>query len=653
MFALFASLLSLCSKRAGLLYGTILGLLVTALLVLAVRFVPHVTARYEAWRDPATAAQTTVVDTDSDEVRGNKMRLQRAGKHLEKAFDAIENGGIAGTGLRFGIKRYDVPYVWNDSIYVGIVEELGLLGGIHVAVAVLVLAIESARIARRLPEGWFERNMVLGSGCMTCVQAFIIMGGITGAIPLTGVTLPFVSTGGSSILSCCMLVGLMGACSSKSQQRTANSFSISTALVPIAICASMVWCVSCIVCLQPTVRFCGDTSADYKASDVYTSDGVALATGGSVYSGTKDREYPQSTLAAHALGQVSNGLDAQLCAPKARTNINPFLNALALDQEAEDTVLTLDSSVQLEAENQLAGEVGAIVAMDTRSGAVLAEASSPTYDPTAEYDPNSSDGVYFNRAVDALYAPGSTFKVVTLAAALEAGEATLDNEYTSKPFNLGEGTITNLYYPESDKVTLREALALSTNTAFAQLALQMGERPIANMAETLGFNQGIADPALDASTPTYEANDSNSEFAFAWAAVGQTMSGHGASTSVLQMCRVMAAIANGGMTVQPYLVESGPLASPRSEPTRAMSEETASTVWDAMVEASGIELEGMEVAGKTGTAENGDHGVLCWYICSSGDVAVACCVERESGTGGDNAMPLAKEVLKTAVACAA
>lgn len=636
MFALFASLLSLCSRWAGIVYGIALALLLIVLWIVAEGFVAHASLRFAAWRDPVAYKDTA------------------AGDHLLKAFEAVKNGGLFGTGLHFGVRYLDVPVRSNDSVFVAIVEQLGVLGGTCVAMAICALLGESVRSSRLLPEGSFERNMILGSGWMLHAQAFIIIGGITGVIPLTGVTLPFVSTGGSSILSCGIMLGLMGACSSRAVEVDHRVSPLLVILISAVIGAPMIACMVNVVRMQPSVRFCGDTYANYGASDVLTSDGMELATGGSVYPSTGGREYTQGSFAAHVLGLASDGLDAWLCSPEARVNVNPFLNALALPQKAENTTLTLESSVQLEAEKQLEGATGAIVAMDVRTGAILAEASAPTYTPGAEFDPNPGEGVsYVNRAAGALYAPGSTFKVVTLAAALESGSATLESVFTGDTFRLGEGEITNYAGAQYGDITLGKAFTVSSNTAFAQLALKMGEESIANMAEALGFNQDIADTSLRVKESTYERGVPGSDFTLSWASVGQTMckdgKTHGASTTVLQMCSVMATVANDGVRCQPYLVESGPLATSRQESTRVMSEGTAQTVWSAMVEASGTTIDGMEVAGKTGTAQHGE-GTLCWYICAAGDVAVACCIESDSSAmGATEAMPRAAKVLEAAV----
>ncbi|MDO4805888.1 MAG: FtsW/RodA/SpoVE family cell cycle protein [Coriobacteriales bacterium] len=622
IFALFVAMLSLCSGRAGVLYFLLLVAAIALLVAVAIHAKPHIAARFTVW-----------LDHDFD--------LSGVGYQAAKARETMANGGLVGTGLHFGPKLGALPECYNDYVFAAIVEELGVLGGMSVILAILGIAVESLRIVRTLSWGSFERNMVLGSCCLLCWQSFVIIGGVTGVIPLTGITLPFVSTGGSSLLGCSLMLGLMAACAAHADYGDSyGGPTAGTRLLTVSIVVAMAACAFNVVMLQPAIRICGNTNAAYSASEVVTSDGVELARGGSLEgSGAVGREYPQGTMAVHVLGLSSDGIERLLCNTDARSN-NPILNALALPQKMPQTTLTLDSSIQVEAESQLQGVTGATVVLDVKTRAVLAEASSPTYDPATGGDA-SEDGRYVNRATGSLYAPGSTFKTVTLAAALESKEATLNSVYTGDPFTLGENQkVTNDRDARYGDITLKEALCVSANTAFAKLALKMGEEPIAKMASALGFDHDAADPALNAKTSSY--GPCTDKYTQAWAAVGLAMkSGEkttGPEATVLQMCSVMATIADDGVMRQPYLVESGPIVSPRSEPTQAMSPQTAHEVWDAMVAASGVDWDGVEVAGKTGTAQSGD-GCLCWYICSDCNVAVTTCVE---GTKDDRGSTLAK-----------
>ena len=629
LFSLFASMLSMCSKRAGVAYAAILSVCVVALVIVAALVSPHILARFVAWRDPYADPQG-------------------AGYQRIMAINAMANGGLVGTGLHFGPMLSSVPEVHSDYVFAAVVEELGVVGGSLIALAICCLAATAARSALALHEGSFERNVLLGGGSLLFCQSFVIIGGVTGVIPLTGVTLPFVSYGGSSMLSSFALAGLMGGCAS-SQKAEAHDWSGSLVVLPSASCVAMSLCIAATLGLQGGLLVCGVTLRDISSGKIQTADGVTLAVSDS--DSATGRSYPQGSLASHIVGEASSGIEGRVIEAVVG-NPSSMQNVLALHEVAGDTILTIDSSVQLEAERQLEGMTGAIVSMDTSTGAVIAMASAPTYDVSQGYDPDAGDGIsYLNRATDVLYAPGSTFKVVTMATALEGGYATGESVYTGDPLVLSSGDVViNFRDASYGAISLTEALRVSSNTAFAELGLQIGSSSIEEMARMLGFGGSLGTTDIDVAVSTY-ATPTN-EYGLAWSSVGQPVwvdgSEQGPNATVLQMCSIMATVANGGMRNVPYLVESGPIAKLRNEGVRALSPSTSDQLWEMML-ASGTTLQGVRVAGKTGTAQVG-MGTLCWYICSAEGVSVACCIESDEGrTGSELAQPRALSVLAKAI----
>ena len=231
--------------------------------------------------------------------------------------------------------------------------------------------------------------------------------------------------------------------------------------------------------------------------------------------------------------------------------------------------LTINAKAQKAADEALGGSKGAVVALDPRTGAILAMVSHPQYDPNAisghdlakaasawktlSTDP---DKAFLNRGISQLYPPGSTFKVVTAAAALEAGLVTDENSEVPGPpvldLPLTSATLPNenrLACGPNNKTTLIHALEISCNTAFGSLGLQLGGERLRAQAAKFGFGDSLTVP-MRVSTSSVPA-DLNEPQA-AQSAIGQ----YEVKTTPLQMAMVAAGIANGGRVMTPYLIDS-------------------------------------------------------------------------------------------------
>ena len=288
--------------------------------------------------------------------------------------------------------------------------------------------------------------------------------------------------------------------------------------------------------------------------------------------------------------------------------------------------LTIDSRIQVAAEQALAGRKGAIVVLDPRTGAVLAWASAPAYNNTdiqaAIESANASGGAdtsMFDRATQALYTPGSTFKAVTLAAALENGVATLQSTYDSPGrLEIGGADVVSVNEVGYGNITLDRAFAVSSNTVFGQVAKQVRADRLVATAAAFGYGQSLG---IDFSTVASVMPDPSemTEWELAWAGAGQPVGqGHtpGPQTTVMQNAVIAAAIANDGIAMNPYVVGQV-LASDgtviKTTRTRslgqAVSSDTAAKIRQAMLDVvqngsgSAASIAGVKVAGKTGTAE--------------------------------------------------
>lgn len=328
---------------------------------------------------------------------------------------------------------------------------------------------------------------------------------------------------------------------------------------------------------------------------------------------------------------------------------------------------------------------GAVVALEPSTGKILAMVSSPSYDPNllASHDPevqaqawqrlrDDPDNPLVNRAISETYPPGSTFKAITTAAALQSG-ATENEQLTAAPtIPLPNSTATLENYggtPCGDQptVTLSQAFAKSCNTAFVQLGILTGAEALRSMARSFGLD----------STPSViplQVSESTVGIIADGAALGMSSIGQkDVALTPLQNAEIAATIANNGVTMQPYLVESlkGPdLANITTtapyQQRRAVTPQIAAKLTELMVGAEKDAqqkgaIPGVQIASKTGTAEHGtdprNTPPHAWYIAfapaEAPRVAVAVLVEngadRLSATGGALAAPIGRAVIQAAL----
>ena len=414
------------------------------------------------------------------------------------------------------------------------------------------------------------------------------------------------------------------------------------------------------------------------------------------------RRYPQRGLAAHIVGystQVRSraGLEASendfLTA--SNTNLSTVLDT-ALDKlkgstiEGNDLVLTLRPGAQRIALNAMGGKCGGAVAIEPRTGRVLVSVSSPTYDPNlieSNYNlagrPKFGCPPFVNRAEgtpghppSGAYAPGSAFKIVTAASALESGKFSLDSTFHDPGYCIEYGKRVSNFADQSGPevfgtVDFTQALVHSVNAVFCEIGKSLGAKRILETAKDFGFysvppletpaNERAASGLYDKGRLFFPKEDPQVD-------PGRLAFGQERMlVTPLQMAMVAGAIANGGMVMHPHLVERvvAPNGSTvtRTKPDalgRAISGKTASEL-TGMMEAvvtggtgTAAQISGIRVAGKTGTAETGiSHVNTTWFVCfapaDNPRVAVAVVLERQSGTGGTTAAPIAKAIMEALI----
>ena len=398
------------------------------------------------------------------------------------------------------------------------------------------------------------------------------------------------------------------------------------------------------------------------------------------------REYPSPDLYSAATGyftlnQGNSGVEGALndyLSGTANVQFLDQLNAIVTGQDPKgaSVELTLDPVAQQAAWEALGDSSGSVVALDPKTGAILAMVSKPAFDPNLLAVHNTSQVIdnyntllndpgrpLLNRAIGGdLYAPGSVFKLVVAAAALDSGKFTAESEFPNPPTFPLPGTTNSISNAGGGNcggtanVDLATSLRLSCNIPFAQLGSALGEETISDYAERFGFGTPLTVP--QAVTPS-QFPETESEAQLMLASFGQAS----VRVTPLQVAMVSAAIANGGTLMTPTLVES--ITAPNLtviEPFEnevlgtPVSEATASTLTQLMVSnvnngaASNARINGVDVAGKTGTAENDGAENTLWFTgfapAQDPEIAVAVVVENGQGFGNSVAAPIAREVIE-------
>jgi len=408
-----------------------------------------------------------------------------------------------------------------------------------------------------------------------------------------------------------------------------------------------------------------------KRGAIYDCKGNVLAQS-SGRAGAYQRHYPLGEAAAPVIGYVStrygtSGVEAcysgELLGLKGFRSIrNQVYRLLGRPLEGDHLTLTLDARLQEVGYSLLGGRRGAIVVLDPRTGAVLALVSSPSFDPNRleekweELNQPQAQSPLLNRALQGLYPPGSTMKLVTATAVLQKDPGAAQRTYHCPGYlKIGGWKLTCPY--AHGRVDFQEAMMYSCNVTFASLALEVGGKAFVETACSYGFNENLP---FDLPVKVSKIPASLEGGLLAQAAIGQGE----VLASPFQMALVTAAIANKGVIMRPYLVErvgSGGLVEnsfiPRPWKT-VCSAQVADTIKEAMVAtaragtATGVNLPGVEVAAKTGTAQNPQGDPHAWMVAfapaDNPRVVVAVIVEN-AGSGGVVAAPIARKMLELAL----
>lgn len=421
--------------------------------------------------------------------------------------------------------------------------------------------------------------------------------------------------------------------------------------------------------------------------------GAIIDKNGVVLAQTKDdvRVYNEDedvrTAVVHVLGDsagnVSNGVETFMASHLYGFNMSLWERLTAYlsgSKRTGDSVqLTIDSELSRFIKAQVAGNSalpqdlsGAVVVMNYQTGAVLASMSFPLFDPndvtTVADDPGKP---FYNRATQGLYAPGSTFKIITATAALSSGQMvgrsfqctgqlkvdeTTQHVITDAGTNLAENKLTF-----HGQIGLRDAFVKSCNNTFAQIALELGDQTIKAQSEAFGFNDNFLFRDIVVENSSYPSTN-RTNWAIAWTGAGQSA----LLSTPLHMCMVAAAIGNDGVMMEPRMIEQ--VVSSAGDVRQTFSSKIYRTVSkDAAVIAQikdymkgvvnerigtgqAASLNGYTVYGKTGSAEvDGQEKTNAWFVGFIGDdsapYALSIVLENTGG-GGEFAAPLAQKIFQ-------
>jgi penicillin-binding protein A len=428
---------------------------------------------------------------------------------------------------------------------------------------------------------------------------------------------------------------------------------------------------------------------DRKRGDIVTSTGVTIASSVPTNDTLKYlRKYPQGTVFAPVSGfysivygatAVENAENSILSGTDDRLFVRQLKSFITgRSPQGGSVVLTIDPVLQQAAYTAMAGRKGAVVAVDPTTGAILALVSTPSYDPnllsshdeasiSAEWKKLLADASnpMLDRALSQTYPPGSTFKLVTAAAALSTGSYTPQTMIPAPdtlPLPQSSNVLTNFHGETcgGTETTLIQALTISCNTAFGGLGLALGQDALRSQADAFGFDSTFSVPMKSAdSVFPVDLSPANT----IQSAIGQ----FDVRATPLQMAMIAATIANGGVLMRPYLVKEvlGPDLSVVDETKatairQAVSSQVAAELTQMMESVvqkgtgTAAQINGVQVAGKTGTAENAKgQPPHAWFVAfapaQQPTIAVAVVVENGGGsndaTGGAIAAPIAKSVI--------
>ncbi|MBE5801956.1 MAG: penicillin-binding protein 2 [Clostridiales bacterium] len=410
--------------------------------------------------------------------------------------------------------------------------------------------------------------------------------------------------------------------------------------------------------------------------DIIDRNGVVLATtdaeGKRTYASDPYTRTAMVHLVGDGEGNVANSVDAFQASYLWGFETSLKERVIALfsgeSRRGDNVTLTVDSKLQttiaavFDREENSKGKAGAAVVMNYQTGEVLALLSLPAFDPMSDLKAVSSNAQhpFWNRALQSVLPPGSTFKIVTAVAALnhlpQAETRTFD--CSTGATMIMEQIIRDYGYEHHGMITLDKAFRVSCNNSFAQAALLMGDEALRKTAEGFGFNDNFLFRDLVVENSVYPTKNRN-DFEIAWSGAGQSQ----VAATPLHMCMVAASIANDGVMMEPRILKE--VVSPKGVQRMTYSQKVYRQACDSATAAKletymkdvvlngtgkSAAVEGVSIAGKTGSAESsldGKYVTHAWFVGYIDDPAYPYAVSvfvEEGNSGGKAAAPIAREI---------
>lgn len=635
-----------------------------------------------------------------------------SGYQIAQSLFAIGTGGWFGMGLSGGMPQ-SVPVAESDFIFSAIAEEFG---GIF-AVCIILLCVNTflmiINISLKIRKS-FYKLISLGFSVIYMVQAFLNIGGAIRFIPSTGVTLPLVSYGGSSVIvSILMFQVIQGlyvlqqkenaaparrvaaspaeagrraagedarAFSAEKEEHPVNQPVTRLAYGMAFLCFAMILYLVWFEAVQAKTVINSTYNArqtlleeTYLRGEIKTSDGVTVARTVQLEDGTTKREYPYGGMYAHVIGRTRQGrTGVELAENFTMLSSHVSMGEQIARQFAQEripgdsVVTTLNSALQETAYDALGDYRGAVVVLEPATGKVLAMVSKPDYDPNTVAEDWSAltadekgEARLLNRAVSGVYAPGSTFKIWTLLEYMRENPDYGDFSYTcTSEDSFYDVAIHCAGGQTHGTQTLKEAFGHSCNTAFAKLGVGLDLTSFSELCKKLLFGQKLPGAfQTEKSSFPLDASSPENEIPQGIIGLGKT------EMTPLHNAVLVAAVANGGVMMEPYVVDhiedaDGQLVR-KYTPTvykSIMTPEEADVITEYMTWAvengTASKLSGMKVsvAGKTGTATyDTQKEPHAWFVgfAPAEDPQIAVCVLVESaGSGSSYAVPIAKKLIE-------
>lgn len=673
-FVIFITMIYVGTGKARYLIAYILGgtaMAGLAFILFKDRLFDHVMVRVNVWRDPWAD-------------------ISGSGYQITQSLFAIGSGGFFGTGLTKGSPEV-IPVSVSDFIFSAIAEEFGVIFALLLILVCLSCFITFINIAMKV-RNRFYKTMAFGFAICYIFQTFLSIGGVTKFIPSTGVTIPLISYGGSSVFSSLIMFSIMQGISTienrestldeeKEEKYTKINEKLNRPIIGSAyICTFLILSLMAyilhfvitekdVVIANAANSRLDSFAANVIRGDIETSDGKVIATN----DGDK-RYYPYDNLFAHVGGYSTYSkagieLVGNYHLLESHAGVaERMLHTLREEKNAGDTVIsTLNYDLQKTAYDALGSADGAVVVMEPDTGKILAMVSKPDFNPNDIDDvwkeankEGSESSILLNRASQGMYPPGSTFKILTTLAYMRQNPKKFeDYQYNcDKEEEIFNGVRVHCIGKKiHGKEDLESALANSCNQAYADIGIDLNVNKWKDTLESFLFNKSL--PYTDASAVSRFYLDNKTDKGY----IPQTAFGQGdTSISPLHNAMITATIANGGLMMKPYLIDSVEnykgkrikKYSPSSYDTLMTADEVdILTKYMRKVVSDGTASDYFsgapyKAAGKTGTAEydNGNHD-YSWFVgfadVENPEVVVSIIVE-EADVNGIRATAVARKI---------